>query len=441
MNSSDRWDQTDFFPEAEAARRRRPRLAAAGLLLLLLLLLATFAGWAGLTEIDEMTRAEGKVVSSSKTQIVQNLEGGMLGELLVQEGQTVDQNQPLLRIDSTIATAQLQKSRAEYLSLTGKLARLDGEIENRLPRFPADLLQEAPEVAQNEKALFQVRKQALTNELAILERQVGQRRQELVELQSKVTGLEKTAALLMEELTLTRPLLADGAVSKIDLLRLERQFAQQESELKVIKLAIPRVKSALKEAVGRVEGARLTFHSESLDLKNAVVARLSAIREVATAEQDRVRRTEVIAPVRGIVKVIHFTTPGAVIRAGEAIVEIVPIDDLLRIEAWVSPRDVAFLRPGLAAAVNITAYDAAIYGTLDAQLQEISADTFADEKGYSFFRIYLTTQNSGFGNPQNPLPIIPGMTASVDIITGKKTILDYLLKPIRRAQKRALRER
>ena len=435
------WKNTELLPEAEAARRRRMRPAASLLLLAIILLIASFLTWAGFAEIDSVTRAEGRVVPSKKVQVIQNLEGGILLDLNVHEGDAVKHGQALLRIDSTIADARYQKSRAEYFQLLGEIARLRAESRGKKPVFPEELMNEAPEVAKNEMELFLNRKKELTNDLSILNRKVFQKRQELAELGAKAKGLERSLSFIKEDLDLNRPLLKTGAVAHTEILRLERSFSETESELRVTGLAIPRVQSALKETISRVKARKLDFKTEAFTMISEREARLVAIKEIATAEKDRVMRTEVLSPVDGIVKQIHFATTGGVIKPGDPIMEIVPAAETLLIEAWVMPQDVAFLRPGLPATVKITAYDPAIYGGLDATLEDISADTFSDGRSAGLYRIHLRTVTSVFEKDNKTLPIIPGMTASVDILTGKKTILDYLLKPILRGRERALRER
>ena len=435
------WNDADLFPEQEAARRRGTRPGASVLLLVLVGLVVTFIIWAHYTEIDEITRGNGRVVLSSKTQVIQNLEGGILAEVLVREGDTVQKGDILLRIDSTIADAQYQKSRSEYLSLLGSIARLKAEVDDRDPVFPDELVREAPEVVKNEQSLFVNRRDEQSNELNILEHQALQKKQEVGELRSKVAGIEKTLDFLSQELALNRPLLETGAVSGSEILRLERLCSEQENALTTSRLAIERIKDAEQEAMQRVEAQRYIYRTEGLTKLSSLEAKLAVIREIATAERDRVRRTEVTSPVRGIVKHIRFTTPGGIIKSGDIIMEIVPIEESLLIEAWVSPQDVAFLHPGMQGMVRITAYDSAIYGGLEADLEKISADTFSDSRGSSFFRIHLRTRSTVFKKSGSSLPIIAGMDASVDILTGKKSILNYILNPIRRVQQRALTEK
>ncbi|MBF0445663.1 MAG: HlyD family type I secretion periplasmic adaptor subunit, partial [Magnetococcales bacterium] len=264
--------------------------------------------------------------------------------------------------------------------------------------------------------------------------------QELLELKQKVIGLIRSRKLAKEELTLSRPLVASGAISRTELISLERTYVDQDRELKTLRMAQPRGKAALIEALQRIEAKNLEFKAQSgAELANQE-ARLAASKEINIADKDRVLRTEISSPVKGIINKIHFSTIGGVIKPGDPILEIVPLEENLVVEAWINPADVAFLRPGLKGRIGITAFDPRIYGYLDAVLTDISADTFSDDNGQSFYRIRLDA-TSTLSKQGKKLTIIPGMTTSVDILTGKKTILDYLLNPILLLKERAFRER
>jgi membrane fusion protein, adhesin transport system len=325
--------------------------------------------------------------------------------------------------------------------MMGDVARLRAEVGKlEKPEFPAELIQDAPQVVEAEKELFRLRREGLEKDVSILKQQVVQRRQEMRELTSKITGLERSRKLAEEELTLSRPLARSGAISRTEMIRLERTFVDLDRELKTTRLGRPRGQAALNEARDRVKAKGLEFRSRSgVELANQE-ARLAAIREMSVAEKDMVSRTEIVSPVNGVVNTIHFATIGGVIRPGEPIIEIVPGEDNLEVEAWISPADIAFLRPGLPGRVGVTAFDARIYGYMDAVLTDISADTFTHENGLSYYRIRLDTKTT-LSKQGEKLTIIPGMTTSVDIMTGKKTILDYLLNPILLIKEQAFRER
>jgi adhesin transport system membrane fusion protein len=307
--------------------------------------------------------------------------------------------------------------------------------------MPPEVTREAPAVAQAELELHRARHNENRTALEVLRNQAEQRRQELAELQSKERQLRRSADLAGEELKITEPLLARGGVSRVEVLRLQREVNDLRGQLEATGLAIPRAQSALAEAQRRMEERAATTRREAFSELSRRRAEAASIGESVTAEGVRVTRTEVRSPVRGTIKQFKINTVGGVIRPGQDLVEIVPLDDTLVVEARIAPADVAFLRPGQNAMVKITAYDFSIYGGLPARLEEISADAIQDEKGISYFRIRVRTDRTSLGSTDKPLPIIPGMTASVDVLTGQKTVLDYLLKPILKARDRALRER
>jgi adhesin transport system membrane fusion protein len=419
----------------------RPARFAHVLLAAIAVFFLLFLGWASWASLDEVTRGDGKVIPSSQVQVVQNLEGGIVAEILEREGAVVEAGQALLRIDNVLAASELRENRQRQVALQGALARLRAEVARAALRFDPALAEAAPAVVESETALHAARQDALASETEILRNQAEQRRQEIAELDSRQAQLERSLALARQELAITEPLVAKRVVAKVDLLRLQRQVSELEGQLAATELALPRVRLALQEAERRTEERFLAFRAEAQRELNAVQAELAALTETITADADRVRRTDVRSPVRGTVKRLHVTTVGGVIQPGQDLVEIVPLEDTLLVEARVRPADIAFLRPGQAAVVKITAYDFALYGGLDAVVEDISADTITDQEGESFYRIRVRTASNALERAGEPLPIIPGMTTQVDILTGRKTVLDYLLKPVLRVQERALRER
>jgi adhesin transport system membrane fusion protein len=431
----------EFVSGRAGADLQTPRGFAHLLLFAIVAFFVVFFAWASWAELEEVTRGEGKVIPSRQVQVVQNLEGGIVAELLVREGAIVERGQVLVRIDNVRAASELRESRQRYLALLGALGRLRAEVEETDLAFAPEVLAEAPDVAQNERALYRARQEALQSELDVLGSQALQREQELSELATRLGQLERSHAFALEELEITEPLATNRVVSKVQLLRLQREVSDLAGELEATRLAVPRVETALREAKRRIEERQLSFRAEAQRELNAVQAEAAALHEVITAEADMVSRTEVRSPVRGTVKQLFVNTVGGVIQPGADLIEIVPLEDNLLVEAKVRPADIAFLHPGQPAVVKITAYDFGIYGGLDAVVEEISADTITDDKGESFYRVRVRTHDNALHKAGEPLPIIPGMTTQVDILTGEKTVLDYLLKPILRAKERALRER
>ncbi len=418
-----------------------PRRSAHLLLAVVATFFLTFFAWAGWATLEEVTRGDGRVIPSSHVQVVQNLEGGILEEILIREGEVVDRGQVLLRIDNTRAASELRESRQRYLALLGARARLRAEVGQAELGFPSELMTAASEVAANEVALYRARKAALDSELEILRSQAEQREHELAELGTRLGQLERSHQFAIEELKITEPLAVKRVVPRIELLRLQRQLNDLAGELDTTRLAVPRVESGLRGARRRIEERTLSFRAEAQRELNAVEAEAAVLAEAITAEADRVERTDVRSPVRGTIKQLLVNTVGGVIQPGQDLVEIVPLEDTLLVEARIRPADIAFLRPGQPAVVKVTAYDFSIYGGLDAIVEEISADTITDEQGDHFYRIRVRTTDNALDEVGQTLTIIPGMTTQVDILTGEKTVLDYLLKPILLARERALRER
>lgn len=397
--------------------------------------------WAHFAEIDEVTRGEGKAIPSSKLQKISNLEGGIISELFVHEGQVVEAGDPLLRLDATRFQSNVGETEADRVAMALRVERLSAEVDGRELAIPDALRQKAPGQAESEEALFRSRQQQLRDEVAGLEQQLVQKQQEQREFVSKQGQYRNSLELLRQEIAISEPLVAEGAISKVEVLRLKRSEVEVRGQLEATNLAIPRAESAIKEVEQKVAETRSRFRSEALTQLNEARTDLNKAEATGKALEDRVNRTLVTSPVRGIVKQLLVNTIGGVIQPGSDLVEIVPLDDTLLVEARIRPQDIAFLHPGQKAMVKFTAYDYTIYGGLQADLEQIGADTITDEDGNSFYLIKLRTRKSHLGSDEKPLLIIPGMVASVDIMTGKKSILSYLLKPIIRARAEALRER
>lgn len=438
---SHRHEDLHFMPSVEAVNRGGLGWMAHGLLFSIIAFVIIALLWADWATLDEVTHGDGKVIPSSQLQVVQNLEGGIVSEILVREGDQIDNDQVLLRIDDTRFSSSFRESRLRYLATLASVARLTAEADARDLDMPEEVKNERPELGRSERALYRSRQAELNSTIAILQKQVEQRQQELTELKARRGQLRTSHDLARKELEITEPLVKQGIMSEVELLRLQRTVNELKGDLEANKLASPRAQSAINEARQKIEEQRLRFRSEARDELNQQQDELSRLSESIRAQEDRVTRTTVRSPVKGIVQRMMVNTIGGVVQPGMDLVEIVPLEDSLLIEARIRPSDIAFVRPGQEATIKLSAYDYSIYGGLPAKLEHISADTIRDERGESFYQIRLRTQQNYIGNDAEPLPIIPGMTATVDILTGKKSVLDYLLKPIRKAQERALRER
>ncbi len=435
-------DDLDFMPDVHAATRQRGRRFAYILTVLSVTFFGVMGVWANYAVLDEVTRGEGTIIPSSRTQVIQNLEGGILAEILVHEGDIVETGDVLVRIENTLAQANLEDARSQYLTLLATEARLLAEIEAKDEvAFPPAVLDEAPTVAADQQRLFNARKRQLNAQVSVLKSQATQRKQEVAEMASRRRQLEQSLSLARDEMAITAPLVQKGVMPRIELIRIERQVADLEGEIRTIRTAIPRLQSAQEEANQRIEEMQLTVQTEASDELNSTRAELKSISQSLFAGQDRVTRTAVVSPVRGTVKDMKINTVGGVIQPGQDIMEIVPLDDSLIVEARVRPADIAYLRPNQKAVIKVSAYDFSIYGGLTAKLVRISADTIKDEQGESFYHVYLRTEENSLRHRGETLPIIPGMTVTAEILTGEKSVLDYLLKPILKAKDSALRER
>jgi adhesin transport system membrane fusion protein len=347
----------------------------------------------------------------------------------------------LLSIDPTTPGAQLSEAREKSAGLAATAARLEAEARGGRPLFPQELRTRRPDLVSNETALFESRRREIESALSALDLQIRQREQEIVETRSKIDNFGAALAIARREWDLVRPLVASGAASRVEGLRAEGKVVETEGALRGAELALPRIEAALAEARDRREEKQQTYRTDVLARLSQAENELAALTQAMRNAEDRVRRTDMTAPVNGIVKSVHVTTIGQVVQPGFSAVEIVPVDDTLLVEAQVRPQDIAFLRPGLDAMVKLSAYDFTIYGGLPATLEHIGADSVTTEKGETYYVIRVRTRAAALRHRDRDLPIIPGMVADVEIRTGAKTVLQYLVKPMTRMQQQALRER
>lgn len=450
--SASKWSTTaleredlDFFRDSEAAVRDAPPRTSVIFLLACIALFSAFIGWAYLAELDEVTRGDGKVIPSSKTQIVQSLEGGIVKLINIREGDNVKKGQTLLTIDDTGFSSDLGELRAKELSLTVQTKRLRTEASDPDAKkidFGAELQKSAAVIIGNEETLFQIRRSALENQINVLKDRLEQRKQELAELHEGYKRYQNGLAIAQKEFNLKEPLAKRGIVSRTDVLRLERELSDLKGQLATTEQSIPRVEASVSEAKRLIEEQRLLFRQTAQTELNTKLAELTIIRQTLTGAQDKVVRADIRSPVDGIINKLHINTLGGVVRAGEPLAEITPLEDSLFVEVKIRPKDIAFISPNQKALVKISAYDFTIYGGLDGNVELISSDSIHDEESKeSFYLVTVKTKESILRKGGQSLPIIPGMVAQVDVITGKKSVLDYLLKPIVKAQREALRER
>jgi len=431
-----------FVVDAAAAIRARSVRGQQLLVWMIFLCLVSIIGWAYLAVLDEVVRGSGKVIPSSQIQVVQNLEGGIIERIEVAEGELVTPGQVLLMIDDTRFDSSLQENRVRSLSLQAKLARLQAEADglDTMSEVPGESSEEVQRIFEQERRLFIERRSELDANHLILGQQAAQKKHAIAEMSARRSRLSRSLELTEKELKVTLPLRDQGAVSEVEILRLRRQVNDLRGELDETKLAILGARSELAEAEQRQVELDAGFRMDVRAELNEVSAEFNAFSANNVALEDRVKRTLVRSPIRGVVKSLSVRTVGGVVQPGMDLVEIVPVDESLLVEAKVNPRDIAFLRPGLPAKVKLTAYDFAIYGGLEAQVEHISADTFLEENGDPYYLVRVRTTEPTLVRDGKPFSIIPGMTAEVDILVGEKTVLSYLLKPVLRARENALRE-
>ena len=417
-----------------------PRIMSA-LMASLVATVAAFLVWSALAHIEEVTRGVGRVIPASKIQVVQNLEGGIVSEILTREGAIVKAGDVLLRIDPTQSGASLGETEEKIYGLRVLIERLRAEIDDRPLAFPSDLSGKRPDLVALQVDHFKTRRRELDGALKVLELQEQQRRQEVREAEARVQSLVRARAIAENELELIRSMVKDQAASRTELLGSEAKVNDIRGALTATELALPRLRAAHEEIANRRSERLQAYRGETLQRFAAAQVELSALQETSRGNRDRVERTTVRAPAAGIIKTLSITTAGQVVQPGHSLVEIVPLNDALLVEAQVRPQDIAFLRPGQEALVKLTAYDFALYGGLKGRLEQIGADSITNEKGDSHYTIRVRTEKGYLENRGKAFPIIPGMVAEVDVKTGSKTVLGYLVKPLVRMRDSALTER
>jgi adhesin transport system membrane fusion protein len=428
----------DWIDLAEQAALEQEPLSARRILYGIAVVVLLLVLWSAFATVDTVTRGQGKVIPSQQVQVLGSQDGGVVREISVREGDIVAAGQLLLRLDETRSRATLGENRAELQGLSVKAARLRALVDGAAFEPTPQMQESVPAVVEQERQLFQTRTDELAVQEVIAEQKLRQRREELTELRAREVQLSRELDLADEELTVTRPMVASGAVAQVEILRLEREVNRAEGELKQTRAQIQRVTAAISEAEGELDRVRLEFINRASEQLTDTTTRINALKKAAEGLSDRVRQTNLTAPVAGTVKQLYYNTVGGVVLPGRDIIELVPLDDTLLLEVRIRPKDIGFLAPGQRANVKVTAYDFVVYGGLEGRVEQIGADTVVDEEGNAFYEVTVRTESVDFGADK---PIIPGMTVEVDVLTGQKTVLAYLMKPVLRAHQRALSER
>lgn len=431
----------DFMSELEAATSLKPAFSSVLLLFSIVGLVVFGFLWAALSKVEEITRGQGQVVPSQEIQVVQSLEGGVLQEILVKEGELVKKDQILLRISDVQFSSQEKGTEARFLELEAKKARLKAEASGEPFVVPDEISAKAPQIAANEKALYDSRQKELQNAYAILDNKINKASADLSEVKAQIGRLHQNRSSLQEELDITREMVKKRAVPKLEEIRLERELNDVSGQINAQSQKKSGLEAELRGSEKERESQVDQFRSQALSELNGVETEIMGLKENLKSIGDWVSRAELRSPVDGVVNDIALSTIGGVVEPAQRLIEIVPVDDELKIIARVIPSEVAFLRPGQDVKVKITSYDSQRYGSLKGKLARIGASSVNDDEGNVFFEIEVRTDKNYMGSAEKPLPITPGMVAETEVITGKRTILEYLMKPILKARDRAFTER
>lgn len=401
-----------------------------------------FIVWANFATLEEVTKGEGKIIPSSETQVIQSLEGGIVDEILVKEGQRVKVGQILVKLRDVAAVSDLGENQAKYYGLMATVARLQAEANGEaVPKFSDDVMKKVPQSVQDEMNTFRANQLQVQSEISVYQSQLSQKEGEVRETGSRISDLQRVISLAREKKSAIEPLVARGSAPKLELLDLDSDIAQKETEINSLQSSLPRARAAVGEINARIRDVTSRARADAQVKLSQTMIEVNALKQATGALEDRKTRAEVRSPVEGIVKDMKVTTVGGVVKPGDAFIDIVPVDDQLLVEARIRPGDIAFLSPGQDAMVKVSAYDFSIYGGLKAELVDISADTIANEKGESFYRVRLRTKETALKRKGEILPIIPGMVTTVDILTGHKTVMEYLMKPFVKTLSESMHER
>ena len=384
-----------------------------------------FFVWASFASLDEVTRGDGNVIPSSEIQKISSLEGGIIDELFIKKGDEVKKDDTLVRLSDIALASDLGSNEARYLGLLATVSRLQAEVEGRVPEFPEEVMNGAPQSVTEEMNAYSANKAQRATQTNIMEQQKSQRSQELNELRVRSSDIRGQLTLIREEKAMVEPLVAKGSAPRIELLQFDRQIKEKQTELNGVLSAIPRAQAAIREANARINEVKSTARAKSQTELAAKQIEMAAIQKGLAGLKDRKTRAEIKSPVNGFIKDVKVYTIGGVVQPGQEFIEIVPKDDQLLIEAKINPKDIAFLYPDQPAIVKITAYDFAIYGGLKGKVVGISPDAVTNEEGDSFYMVQIRTEENALKRKGEVLPNIPGMVASVDILTGEKTVMEY----------------
>ena len=394
--------------------------------------------WAALTDIDKVTRGAGRIVPQLHKQEIQHLEGGIIAEILIKEGAVVAAGQPLMRIENTFFKAELAQAAIEIAAKRLRLIRLEAETAGaKEVTFPPELARSMPQAVENETTLFRRRRANLDEQISILTQQARQKEIELSELRSRQPSVLRERQISEERLASFKKLSSVGAASNNDALEAERLLQQSITRLSDLAHDIPRAEASLSEINQRKLETASRFQADAEKERNQTATDVEKLSQAISAMQDRIRRSDVVAPLAGVVNKLNVNTVGGVVKPGEALAEIVPTDSSIGVEMKLSPADRADVWPGEKAIVKVSAYEFSTYGGLPARVVDISPDALQDERGAPYFRVRLEADGTSFGSDH---PVLPGMLADVDVIGERQSVLSSIIKPLRRLKDNALRQ-
>ena len=426
---------------AAAARMGEISRASNVLLFSIAGVFAALVAWAALAQVDTVTQATGRVIPSARVQVAQSLEGGVVRQVHVVQGQAVEAGALLVSLSPTSAGGDLQTRRQQALALRARVARLQAEAEQRVPAFDDALRTDGAEFVSGEQSAFEARRAEQGAQRAVLTAQIAQKTKESEEARVALQTAQRTLASAAEERAMLEKLVAQGLEPRIELVRIERTMSEAEGRERSAKLAIERLREAIAETRSRRDSQLQQFRTQAREELGHATGELRALEQGLPALEDRVDRMNVRSPVRGVVNRVLVNSVGGVARPAEVLVEVVPADDPLVVEAMVNPRDIGFVQAGQTARVKLTAYDYSIYGAMPGKVTQVGADAITSERGETYYLVRVATDAKTVESLGRKLPVIAGMQAQVDIVTGSKTVLAYLLKPLIAVRESAFRER
>ena len=398
-------------------------------LIAFLITITLFIIWASIAKIDEIARGSGKVVPNGQNQIIQNLEGGIVSEILVKEGESVEKDQILIKISNEKSNSTVASNELKALYLQAQIKRLESELKREVFTFENSDNEQLNDFLNNENELYLTNKKQLESKVSILKEQIKQKENESKDARQTIEHLRFSVNAISKEVEMTKPMVDRGIRSQVDFLKLQREQSDAKQKLQSVMLSIPKIESEILEINKKIDETYQMNDSQTREKLNETVSALKDLEANATASTDQVLRTIVKSPSNGIVQKLHINTIGGAIKPAQDLIEIVPTDYNLIVEVKILPKDIAFIYHGQKAIVKFSAYDFSIYGGLDGHVINISPDTITEKDDKTYYLVRIETEKNYIGEKDKSMKIIPGMVADVDIITGKKTILDYILKP------------